>query len=79
MAGNFMKYAGSLTPGDMPVDAHEAYCHVRAADRSVSGGATKEMVGWTPRECFWRLPEPGPSLSALLGKQDMGTTEFSGD
>ena len=31
MAGNFLKYAGPLTPGDMPVDAHELIAHVRAA------------------------------------------------
>ena len=54
MAENFLKYAGPLTPGDLPVDAHELLALVRR-DRFLSrAGLSKEMDGLTQKECFWR-------------------------
>ena len=58
MAGNFLKYAGPLTPADLPVDAHEliALCAPRGPHSSVmeprraqalkDSGSTSEAASW---------------------------------
>jgi hypothetical protein len=76
MGGNFLKYAGPLTPGDMPVDAHEliALC----APRPVFIGVGSNTAGdeWAdPRGEFMGAVGAGP-VYRLLGKKDLGTTQF---
>src|SRR6202034_2680194 len=45
MAGNFLKYAGPLTPNDLPVDSHELIAMCAPRPVFISGGAT-EGDGW---------------------------------
>ncbi len=74
MAGNFIKYAGPLTWGDMPVDAHElvAMC----APRPVFISAGEKGDGWVDaRGMFMAGVAAGP-VYKLVGKKDLGTTEF---
>jgi hypothetical protein len=76
MAGNFMKYAGPLTTGDLPVDAHEliALC----APRPVFVGVGSMTAGdeWAdPVGEFEGAVGAGP-VYRLLGKKDLGTTTF---
>lgn len=76
MAGNFMKYAGPLTTGDLPVDAHEliALC----APRPVFIGVGSAVAGdaWAdPMGEFLGAVGAGP-VYRLLGKKDLGTTKF---
>lgn len=74
MAGNFIKYAGPLTWGDLPVDAHEliAMC----APRPVFISSGERGDGWVDaRGMFMAAAAAGP-VYTLLGKKDMGTTEF---
>lgn len=76
MAGNFLKYAGPLTWNDLPVDAHEliALC----APRPVFIGCGEKGDGWVdPRGMFMAAVEAAP-VYRLLGKKDMGTTEYPG-
>jgi hypothetical protein len=75
MAGNFMKYAGPLTPGDLPVDAHEliALCAPRPA--FISGGAV-EGDGWVDAKGMFLAAAGAGPVYRLLGKRDMGTTTF---
>ena len=78
MAGNFIKYAGPLTTGDLPVDAHEliALC----APRPVFVGVGSMTAGdeWAdPRGEFLGAAGAGP-VYRLLGKKDLGTTTFPG-
>lgn len=74
MAGNFIKYAGPLTPGDMPVDSHEliALC----APRPVFVSSGEKGDAWVDaRGMFMACVHAGP-VYQLLGKKALGTTVF---
>jgi hypothetical protein len=79
MAGNFLKYGGPLTPGDLPVDAHEliAMCAPRPTfisyGASTGPGAEGQWVD--QRGSFMAAVAAGPVFK-LLGKKDLGTSEF---
>jgi hypothetical protein len=79
MAGNFLKYGGPLTPGDLPVDAHEliALCAPRPTfisyGASTGPGAEGQWVD--QRGSFMAAVAAGPVFK-LLGKKDLGTSEF---
>ena len=75
-AGNFIKYAGPLTPNDMPVDAHEliALCAPRPVFISV-GSPNVEGTWVDAKGLFLGGAYAGP-VYKLLGKKDLGTTEF---
>jgi hypothetical protein len=75
MAGNFLKYAGPLNAGDLPVDAHELIALCAPRPVFISGGATRGD-GWTDAKgMFMAAAAVGP-VYMLLGKRDLGTTNF---
>ncbi|MGA2256983.1 MAG: hypothetical protein ABSG53_20210 [Thermoguttaceae bacterium] len=79
MAGNFLKYGGPLTAGDLPVDAHEliALCAPRPTfisyGASTGPGAEGQWVD--QRGSFMAAVAAGP-VYRLLGRKDVGTAEF---
>jgi len=75
MAGNFIKYAGPLNWNDLPVDSHElvALCAPRPA--FISAGATNGD-GWVDAKGMFLAAAGAGPVYKLLGKKDMGTTEF---
>lgn len=75
-AGNFIRYAGPLTPNDLPVDAHEliALCAPRPVFISV-GSPTVEGNWIDGKGTFLGGVYAGP-VYRLLGKKDLGTTEL---
>ncbi len=75
-AGNFIKYGGSLTSNDLPVDAHElvALCAPRPVFIS-SGSPTVEGRWVDAKGMFLGGVYAGP-VYKLLGKQDLGTSTF---
>ena len=75
MAGNFLKYAGPLTPGDMPVDNHELVALCAPRPVFISGGATNGD-GWVDAKGMFLAAAGAGPVYRLLGKKDMGTTEF---
>ncbi len=76
MAGNFLKYAGPLTPGDMPVDNHELIAMCAPRPVFISVGSTDGDDRWIdPRGMFLAAVAAGP-VYRLLGKKDLGTAEF---
>jgi len=75
MAGNFIKYAGPLNWGDLPVDAHELVALCAPRPVFLSAGAT-QGDGWVDAKgTFWAGAGAGP-VYRLLGKKDLGTIEF---
>jgi len=79
MAGNFLKYGGPLTVGDLPVDAHEliALCAPRPVFVSYGAAEGPGAEGqWVDqRGSFMAAVAAGP-VYRLLGKKDLGTREF---
>src|SRR5271156_1877581 len=75
MAGNFLKYAGPLTWNDMPVDSHELVAMCAPRPVFISGGAT-EGDGWVDAKGMFLAAAGAQPVYRLLGKKDMGTTEF---
>lgn len=75
-AGNFIKYAGPLTPNDLPVDAHHliALCAPRPVFISV-GSPSVEGQWIDAKGMFLGGVHAGP-VYRLLGKKDLGTTVF---
>jgi hypothetical protein len=75
MAGNFLKYAGPLTPNDLPVDSHELIALAAPRPVFIGAGAT-QGDGWVDaRGMFMATVAAGP-VYRLLGKKDLGATEF---
>jgi len=76
MAGNFLKYAGPLTPNDLPVDSHElvALC----APRPVFIGACslEGGDGWVDAKGMFLAEAYAGPVYELLGKKALGTTEM---
>ena len=76
MAGNFLKYGGPLTPGDLPVDAHELIALCAPRPVFISYGATSGFPGaegtWVDQHgSFMAVVAAGP-VYRLLGKKDLG-------
>ncbi len=73
--GNFLKYAGPLTPNDLPVDSHELIAMCAPRPVFIGGGAT-QGDGWVDAKgTFLAAVGAGP-VYRVLGKKDLGTTEF---
>src|ERR1700722_10253653 len=75
MAGNFLKYAGPLNWNDMPVDSHELVALCAPRPVFISGGATNGD-GWVDAKGMFLAGAGAGPVYKLLGKKDMGTTEF---
>jgi hypothetical protein len=75
MAGNFLKYAGPLNWNDMPVDSHELVAMCAPRPVFLSAGATNGD-GWVDAKGTFLAGVGAGPVYKLLGKQDMGTTEF---
>jgi hypothetical protein len=75
MAGNFLKYAGPLTWNDLPVDSHELVALCAPRPVFISAGATNGD-GWVDAKGMFLAGAGAGPVYRLLGKKDLGTTEF---
>ncbi len=75
MAGNFLKYAGPLNWNDLPVDSHELVALCAPRPVFISAGAT-EGDGWVDAKGMFLAGAGAGPVYKLLGKKDMGTSEF---
>lgn len=76
MAGNFIKYAGPLTPDDLPVDAHELIALCAPRPVFISVGSPKVEGGWVDGVGMFKAAAAAGPVYRLLGKKDLGTNEF---
>jgi hypothetical protein len=75
MAGNFIKYAGPLTPNDLPVDSHELVALCAPRPVFISAGSQK-ADGWVDAKGMFLAGVGAGPVYKLLGKPDLGTDEF---
>jgi hypothetical protein len=76
MAGNYIKYAGPLTPKDLPVDAHELIALAAPRPLFIGAGNPAQGDAWVdPRGMFMSTVAASP-VYRLLGKRALDTTEF---
>ncbi|CAN5692856.1 acetylxylan esterase [soil metagenome] len=74
--GNFIKYASTHTPNDLPVDAHELIALCAPRPVFISVGAPAVEGSWVDgKGTFIAGVNAGP-VYQLLGKKDLGTTIF---
>ncbi|HEY0161807.1 MAG TPA: acetylxylan esterase, partial [Edaphobacter sp.] len=76
MAGNFLKYAGPLNWNDLPVDAHELIALCAPRPVFISGGSLAQGDGWVDAKGMFMAAAAAGPVYRLLGKKDLGTTEF---
>lgn len=75
-APNFIKYAGPLTPLDLPVDAHQLIALCAPRPVFISAGSPEFEGQWIDaRGMFLAGVHAGP-VYELLGKSGLGTTEY---
>lgn len=75
MAGNFLKYAGPLTPGDLPVDANELIALCAPRPTFISGGAT-QGDGWVDAHGMFMAADLTSPVWTLLGRKGLSAKEF---
>jgi len=76
MAGKFIKYDGPLGVNDLPVDAHELIALCAPRPVFISAGAPSQGDGWVDAKGMFLAAAGAGPVYKLLGKKDMGTTEF---
>src|SRR5262249_6468 len=76
MAGNFLKYAGPLTPNDLPVDAHELIALCAPRPVFITTGSQQVEGGWVDAKGMFLGALGAGSVYRLLRQKDLGTTEF---
>ncbi|MEO6313486.1 MAG: hypothetical protein ABIU63_03835 [Chitinophagaceae bacterium] len=75
-AGNFIKYAGPLTFNDLPVDAHELVALCAPRPVFISSGAPGVEGQWVDAKGMFLGGVYAGPVYRLLGKKDLGSTEF---
>ena len=73
-AGNFIKYAGPLTPNDLPVDAHELVALCAPRPVFISSGSPTVEGRWVDAKGMFLGGLYAGSVYKLLGKRDLGVT-----
>src|SRR5256714_8455267 len=76
MAGNFIKYAGPLTPADLPVDSHELIALCAPRPLFISAGSPAVEGGWVDARGMFMAAVAAGSVYQLLGKRGLKTGEF---
>ena len=76
MAGNFLKYAGPLTPADLPVDAHELIALCAPRPTFISVGSPFVEGNWVDDRGQWMAAVAASPVWTLLGAKGLPQTEM---
>ncbi|CAM3203207.1 acetylxylan esterase [Rhodothermus bifroesti] len=72
-AGNFLKYAGPLTPNDLPVDAHMLIALVAPRPIFIGTGSPEVEGHWVDARGMFLAAVHAEAVYRLLGKTGLGT------
>ena len=75
-AGNFIKYAGPLTPSDLPVDAHELIALCAPRPVFISAGSPKVEGHWVDAKGMFLGGVYAGPVYELLGKKGLSITAY---
>ena len=75
-AENFVKYAGPLTPNDLPVDAHELVALCAPCPVFISAGSFEVEGGWVDAKGMFLGGAYASPVYELLGKKGLGIYDF---
>ncbi len=71
MAGNYLKYAGTLTPSDMPVDSHELIALCAPRPVFIGGGTNEGGDGWAATPGSFYAEAAASPVYQLLGAKGL--------
>ncbi len=74
--GNFIKYASSLTPADLPVDAHELVALCAPRPVFISSGSPQVEGQWVDAKGMFLGGFHAGPVYALLGKKGLESQDF---
>lgn len=75
-AGNFIKYATTLTADDLPVDAHQLVALCAPRPVFISAGSPQVEGQWIDAKGMFLAGVHAGPVYRLLGSKDLGTREF---
>ena len=76
MAGNFIKYAGPLNWGDLPVDSHELIALCAPRPVFLSAGTLEKGDGWVDAKGTFMAGVAAAPVYSLLGKKPFAEKDF---
>lgn len=75
-AGNFLKYAGPLTPDDLPIDAHMLIALAAPRPIFIGAGTIETGDGWVdPKGSFLAAAAASPAW-VILGRRGLEASQF---
>jgi hypothetical protein len=74
VAGNYLKYAGTLTPADMPVDSHELIALCAPRPVFIGGGTVEGGDGWADVPGTFLAEAAASPVYVLLGAKGLSAT-----
>lgn len=78
-AGNFIRYAGPLTPNDLPVDAHQLIALCAPRPVYISSGAPGVEGRWIDQMGMFLAAKDAGPVYQLLGKQGLPSNDYPGE
>lgn len=75
---NFIKYAGPLTPMDLPIDAHEMVALCAPRPVFISGGDPNVEGHWIDAVGMFKTAVAASPVYEFLGKKGVGTDQYPG-
>ena len=78
MAGSYLKYAGPLAPGDLPVDSHELIALFAPRPAFVSAGAPEVEGQWIDQRGTFLAAVAAAPVYELFEKRGLGTEQYPG-
>lgn len=74
--GNFIKYGSSLTPDDLPVDAHQLVALCAPRPIFISSGSPQVEGQWVDAKGMFLSGVHAGPVYQLLGRKGLGTSDF---